>query len=638
MGEGPGSRRRGSRRGRLLAVLVLGFAGGLVLEPALDLLWPLPDLEGGAGFSPVIRARGGETLRVLTNRDGERCFPLPVGEAGPWLPRALLAAEDRRFYEHSGVDFLALCRAAGQFLLAGRVVSGASTLTMQCVRLLEPRPRTLLSKFLEILRARQLERRLDKKRILRLYLERAPLGGLCRGFEAAARYWFGKPTGRLGPAEAATLVGMLPAPTRRRPTRRPDLCRKARNRVLLRMVEQGFLDEERGRRLRAAPLGARPHPWPFRAPFFCDRVVVSRSRLEGELRTSLDLPLQERCEEWLARNAPPVDGAALLVLERRSGAVRVWIGGPDWRRSKLDVLVRPRMVGSTLKPFLFALARRELLAGGSSPVVDLPGRFGNWEPSNFDDRHAGRLPADRALRLSRNLPAVRLCRALGLRRFVGLLEAEGLRLPRPGPGLDLVLGTASWSPRDLAEAWRRFADPKALPDLPWAHRKAVLRALLRRGGTLPSACLALKTGTSSWRRDSWCVGVTRAHVLVAWFGRLSGAPAPFLVGAGPAAAFCRAAAAMLPELRAGLPLFRDGGGPPAEERLSGLGDRGRDGGGPGGRGGRSTMTTGIPEAEQEAGEHEEEGKAESQYGAPGEGPGAVPLRFEDLTLDDLGGS
>jgi penicillin-binding protein 1C len=540
---GPAQRAVDGVFGLVLSLILLGVA-----ERAADARWPFPvERLSGGEESLRILAADGTVLRVGPTTAGERRIRIPLGRSGPHLVDALVAGEDKRFRVHAGVDPLAIVRAAASNLGRGRVVSGASTLTMQVVRLVEPRPRTLLSKLIEIFRARQLERSVTKDRILEAYLNLAPFGGTLRGAEAAALHWFGKHASDLTPAEAAMLVAMLPAPTRRAPDRRPDRLRGARNRVLERMLDVGSLEADPCRRAEHLPLGARRHGWPFLAPHHCDALASRAPDGGGTLRTSVDLALQRRVENVVrATDDAGVDGVAVVIVDRDSGNVRALIGSREYRRRPLDASRCRRAAGSTLKPFLFVVALESGVIGPDSLVEDRRTAFGDYEPVNFTRDHAGSMHAADALIASRNVPAVHLLEAVGVDRYRDLLRRAGL--PARGRfGLDAALGTLCVSPLELARAYAALFRPGAVAGVSDRTRQQLLRALGRHSPApeiVTPAVLAWKTGTSSGRRDAWCVGVTAESVVVVWLGNLDGRGAPDLVGGRSAAAVLAAVVAV----------------------------------------------------------------------------------------------
>ncbi len=523
------------RLGRRLAFVAL-FAClvGLAAEQLLDQVWPYPLVRLRAlEISTVVEAGDGTWLRVVPTDRGERALPLRWNEAPALLRTAILASEDERFLDHGGVDWQALARATIGNLQAGRVVSGASTLTMQLVRIVEPRPRTFVVKFVEVLRARQLERVLDKVAIADAWLQQVPMGGTLRGFAAAARYWFGRPVQELTPAEIAALVVMVPAPSARSPLRHPELLRQRRDALLLRLAELGCLDEAIAAQARRQPLGMRAHAWPWLAPQLAQLAVAELGGARPlRCPTAADLGMEQRIRGVLRDQDLPGDAVAVVVLDRDSAAVKALVGGRD-ANVPLDATQRRRCLGSTLKPFLYALARECGACSEHGLIDDTPLVVGDWQPSNFQRGHAGRLAAADALATSNNIAAVRCLQRTGAEAFRTLLAGLGLPPGAAGEDLTAALGTGAASPLELARAWHRFL---AMPQTVGLSRGSVdwtLRALQRlplvngeRGGSM-----AWKSGTSSGRRDAWCVGVADRHIVVVWAGNRDGRGAADLVGA-----------------------------------------------------------------------------------------------------------
>lgn len=547
-------KRRFVRLRRVVSIVALVFVFGFFAERALDLVWSFPiERLVGDTSSTLVLARGGEELRI-TAVDGERFLPMPLEEYSPWIVAAVVAAEDQRFREHSGVDWVAVLRAAISNLTACRVVSGASTLSMQLVRIAEPRPRRFTSKLIEAIRVRQLERRLSKDELLAAYLDHAPLGSGARGFEAAARLWFGISAKQVDALQAATLVAMLPAPSKRAPDRNPVLLRAARNRVLDRMAKAGAIHEITARELCERALEARRFDWPFFAPHFVDTTLRAARPGEvgsqrGELRTTLDFDLQRRVEAIVHASQAPGDGIAVVVLDRADGSVRASVGGRDWFESKIDAVNRKREVGSSLKPFLYAIAISCGAAGRDTLLPDSESEFAGFEPRNFDLNHKGTIRLKDALLESRNVPAVALLERIGAERYRAGLSGLGLHLSAKRSTLDSALGTVSYTPHQLAEAWRRFADPNREIARMDPRARGEVVSMLSEGHRLPGLVddegIAWKTGTSSGRRDAWTAGVTPHHAIAVWVGNLRGTPDERFVGVRVAAPlFARIASAI----------------------------------------------------------------------------------------------
>lgn len=535
--------RRWARR--VLIGLLLAWAG----ERVGDLVDPYPiHLLDRFDESRQVYAADGTLLRMVPTEEGERRIHLPLAAFSPHVKAAVTAAEDRRFGEHSGVDPLAVVRAGYRSVVRGRIVSGASTLHMQLARIVEPHGRNLTGKLLEMRRARQLARRLSDDAVLEAYLNLAPFANNIRGFPAASLHWFGKSAVDLAPEEAATLAAMLPAPSRRRPGVHSDELLGSRNRILDAMRARGAIDAADWRRARKTKLTAKRHAWPWRAPHLCDLILKTDERIRVE--TDVDPELQAYFQKLVRDQRPAgVDGVAMVVLDRSSGGLVSLVGSRSWRKSQLNAATSRRSAGSTLKPFIYALAVELGVTGPDALVPDTPLNIAGYDPENFDRTWSGAVRTAEALRTSRNAPAVRMLRAVGASRFRELLRSLGID---PGPHvlhLDAALGTIAVSPLQLARAYLAFASPDAvIPGTSPDVRQRVLDLLKATSpdpSQVPDGAVAWKTGTSSGRRDAWCAGVTDRHVIVVWLGNLHGNAAPDLVGSRAAAGLLASAVATL---------------------------------------------------------------------------------------------
>ncbi len=513
---------------RLVVVGVVGAAvawGGYRL---LDLVYPLPaSALAPPEASPVTTAADGTPMHVGLTSRGERRLEVPLAEMSRWIPAAVVASEDRRFYDHVGVDPRAFARAVWVGVTGSAPRQGASTITMQLARIVAPSARDVGGKLAQSFRALQLEERLSKDEILERYLNLVPLGGNLRGVGAASHAWFGRRPADLGPAEAALLASVLPAPGRFDPRRDPEGARARRDRVLGRMRATGALDEAAFAAATAAPLGLDPHAFPDVAPHAWSRAGAGRTCVMPTLQTAV---------EAIAARAEGVDGIGIVALDVATGGVQVLVGGraPDART--LDATSRPRSAGSTLKPFLWALAYDEGLAAPGTRLLDLPWTSPEWAPEDFDRTPRGPVAAAEALSASLNLPAVRLAAGLPPGRFPAALRGLGfahVRDASAGPAIDLALGTDDVTALELAAAYAALVRGDA-PGLSRGACGLVLEALSdparARTAGAPAQGVAWKTGTSSRRRDAWAVGATRRVVAVVWRGRLDGGSDPRLVG------------------------------------------------------------------------------------------------------------
>ncbi|MEH0072094.1 transglycosylase domain-containing protein [Pannonibacter sp. Pt2-lr] len=330
--------------------MILAAAGAGALRVALDVAAvPSAREYDDLSVSRTVLDRNGDLLRAFTASDERWRLPVDVTAVDPLYIKMLIAFEDRRFRDHGGVDPLALMRSLGQMLMAGRIISGGSTLTMQTARLArEADTRSLSGKYQQMVAALAMERDLSKDEILRLYLLRAPFGGNLEGVRAASLVWFGKEPRRLTPAEAALLVALPQAPEARRPDRSPKAARVARDRVLDRAVEAGVLDEEEAAAAKGEAVPSVRRAMPMIAPHLT-RQVVSANPQALEQRLTLDRNLQQSLEALLAskvRGGNSRLSAAALVADHTTGEILAWVGSPgleeESRQGHVDMVTAVR--------------------------------------------------------------------------------------------------------------------------------------------------------------------------------------------------------------------------------------------------------------------------------------------------------
>jgi penicillin-binding protein 1C len=514
---------------RGLAAVLLSALLLALLAVALDRAFP-PNLSRLQAVGTEVVDRQGRTVALLPAPGGVWRFATTADEVSPAFLDLLIATEDRHFWHHPGVNPLALARALFQDVRAGRIVSGGSTLTMQAARLLEPRPRTVPGKLFEIARALQLEAHFSKREILGIWLTLAPYGGNLEGVRAGALAWFGTSPRLLEPAQAALLVAIPRRPEALRPDRHADRARRLRDRILL---AHGIGD--------APDVPTHREKLPRHAP-----QAVARFAGPARVATTLDLPLQQAVERLAAErlaDLPERASLALLIADASSREIRAVASGGGF----LDLTRAVRSPGSALKPFIYALAFQDGLAGPETVLDDTPRRFGRYAPEDFDRGFAGEVTAADALRRSLNLPAVALLDRVGPMRFAAVLQDAGakLRLP-PGadPSLPLALGGAGITLRQAASLYaalatdgtaaplllrpedrlpaRPFLDPRAAAAVAGVLTEPFPDTL--RGG------VAWKTGTSWGGRDAWALGFDAHHVAAVWIGRPDGTPLPGATG------------------------------------------------------------------------------------------------------------
>ena len=522
------------------------------------------DLAAARDGSTIVVDRDGRLLRAFTLADGRWRLPTNARNVDPRYLQMLLAYEDERFHAHDGVDWRAALRAGAQFVWHGRVVSGASTLTMQVARLIEPRDeRTPAAKLRQIARAWQIEAALDKPGTLDRYLTLAPFGGNIEGVRAASLAYFGKEPRKLTIGEAALLVALPQSPEARRPDRFPEAALVARARVLERVAAKGIITPEEAAQARRESVPSLRRPFPMLAAHAAEEAVAADPQAHV-LKLSIDARLQTRLEELAleaARKLGPKLSLALVVLDNASGEVRARIGGPDYfdaaRGGALDMSRAQRSPGSALKPFIYALAFEDGLAHPETMLFDRPARYGAYAPENFDLGYQGNVTARQALQMSLNLPAIELLADVGPASFLARLHGAGANIALgkdAPPGLAIGLGGLGISLTDLARLYAGIArggeapalierldgvapsvGPRRVTDAVAAFYVAdILRGVAPPANSL-SGRIAFKTGTSYGYRDALAIGFDRATTIAVWVGRPDNAPVPGLIGREAAA-------------------------------------------------------------------------------------------------------
>jgi penicillin-binding protein 1C len=584
-------RRRGLRLGLVGLLLALGLPWLCLAVAACFTALPAALSDGGTRATTLVLDRDGRLLREVTVGRGAVNNSIRLTELSPWVVPALLAAEDARFYRHPGVDPLAVARALGQWALERRVVSGASTLTQQLARTLEPRPRSVPGKLREMAQALRIEASLSKVAILEQYLSRVEFGPGLIGIEAASQHYFQKPARSLDLSEAAALVSLPRGPSLYDPRKRPQLLERRRLRVLERMARLGFVDAVELSRAELTPVRVHAARRAQGALHLSFALAQRYSSLEGErtraVRTSLSAELQQQAERVAAKALPMLeahdgDAVSLVVIDNESGDVLAYVGSPNYfATEKLganDGVAAKRQPGSALKPFVYAAAMEHLGHGPATLLEDLPRAYavagGTFTPQNYDHRFRGPVSLRQALASSLNLPALAVTSQLGPPRLLALLHRLGFAsLDRDAEhyGVGLALGDGEVTLLELTTAYAALArGGEQLPArlvlahtragqaetyLPVMARKRVLRpeiaALVtdmlsddaaRAAGFGRDSVLefpfpvAAKTGTSKGFRDNWAVGFTREVTVGVWVGNFDGSPlrdASGLTVAGP---------------------------------------------------------------------------------------------------------
>jgi penicillin-binding protein 1C len=550
---------------RALKVLLGGFILLLAISAIVFVLvwhlrpFPMERLQQWPA-SPVVLDAKGKWLFGVVGPDEQWRYPAPLSEISPWLIQATIAAEDQRFYHHPGVDPCALLRALGQNLLAGRILSGASTLDMQLCRMMDNRSRTLRVKVIEGFRALQLDRLMTKDEILETYLNVAPYGGNLRGVEAASRKYFGKRAGDLSLAEAALIAGLPQSPSRYYPDRHLQAALKRQQVVLRSMFDGGIITAQQLQEAQSSPVPICRSPRPRYATHVCN-LALSRRPSGG--RTTIDLDIQEQVEKLAHRHLaglPDNTELAVVVIDVTESAIVAMLGSGDPSDpvdGQVNGVLAKRSPGSALKPFVYAAAFEAGRLNGQSLVYDVPIVRGAWSPSNFDKTYSQEVTAAEALRRSLNVPAILIAEGVGLARCCGILEAAGVSLPPDAEkrgGLALAVGGIEVTLLDLTNAYatlarcgvrrqpRLFIDESSgaaqvLKPQVCASISDILSSRHRQPGAVEGVSVGdvpwfmWKTGTSSGRRDAWAVGHNYRYAIGVWSGRFRGTGRAEYIGA-----------------------------------------------------------------------------------------------------------
>ena len=500
--------------------------------------------------------RNGDLLRAYQVDNGRWRLNADVTSVDPDYIRMLVAYEDKRFYSHSGVDLIALGRAISQAIRYRRMVSGASTLTMQTARLLEESGTgKWQGKLRQARLALALERTLNKAEILNLYLQRAPFGGNLEGVRAASLAYFGKEPRRLTPAQSALLVALPQAPESRRPDRSPDAAHQARDRVLARLHDAGVIDAETAQTATTERPAIGRRDFPLLAPHLSDRLI--RGTTHNRIETNIDRLLQRSLEQLAHQAVRPLDGhlsIAIVVADHQSGEVLASVGSPDFandaREGFVDMTRALRSPGSTLKPLVYGLGFDRGMIHPETLIDDRPQSFGTYAPVNFDGQFRGQLRVREALQHSLNLPVVSLLDQIGPANLSAALRKAGVQADVPGdqPGLAIALGGLGLSLHDLVQLYAGLAQggrSVGLRELANALPSKATRIISPKSawyvtdilsGIAPPISartkeIAYKTGTSYGHRDTLAVGFDGKHVIGVWMGRPDGTPVPGAFGA-----------------------------------------------------------------------------------------------------------
>ena len=568
--------------------------------------FPLPKARLHPPVSQIVLDRNGEWLRAFLADDG--MWRIAVSKEGaavesdtqlPQVPenrepraeshflhQAILTSEDKWFYYHYGINPVSIATAFYDNLKAGEVVRGGSTITMQLARLMEPKARTLPNKLIEMFRALQLEHTYSKSEILTFYFSMLPYGGNIVGTAAASRFYFNKPQHALSLGEAALLAVIPNAPERLRPDRFPENARKARQKVLNRLLARRHISEQQWQEAVQEPIPHKRHPLPFKAPHLSRLLVKhAKSTANGRIYTTIDAKVQETAARILReyldaarkhslRGSHSTSTGSIIVMDTQNRHVLAMVGSHDFfdRRAfgQINGTLAPRSPGSALKPFVYALAMEEGLMTPETLFFDVPVTYAGYEPVNYDGKYNGYVTARQALARSLNVPAVNLNARLKNVSLHAFLKQAGISTLAPAQkyGLSMVLGGCEVNLLELTTLYAGLAnmgefgtyqltkDSEGGFDKWMPSNQEPSKRLLRKETSFiitemlthsqlptntvknPEAFertmnlpkIAWKTGTSYGHRDAWCIGYSPKLTIGVWLGNFDGKGAPMLSG------------------------------------------------------------------------------------------------------------
>jgi penicillin-binding protein 1A len=518
----------------------------------------------------------GTNGRLLTTRGDFAGAMLPLKELPPYLPKAFIAIEDRRFYEHRGVDPFGIGRAMVANVLHRGLSQGGSTITQQLAKnLFLTQDRTFTRKIQELVLAFWLERKFSKVQILELYLNRVYFGAGAYGVEAAAQRYFGKSARQVTLAEAATLAGLVKSPSRLAPTRNPDGAERRAQTVLLAMADSGFITENAVKVAMAQPARVVPQAGASSVNYVADWImdvlddIVGRVEEDIVIETSIDPALQAIAEKALVEELAQKGGKfgvtqGAVVTMTPDGTVRALVGGRDYAESQFNRAVSAkRQPGSAFKPFVYLTA----IERGLTPETlreDKPIAVKGWKPENYTREYFGQVSLTQALAMSLNTVSVRLTLEFGPTAVAKTAYRLGIA-SKLEPNASIALGTSEVSVIELVNAYASFANgghaatphvvervrttdgrvlyrraPDSLGRVIDEHYVAMMNQMMRetllsgtaRKADLPGWPAAGKTGTSQDFRDAWFIGYTAQYVTGVWLGNDDGSPTHKTTGSG----------------------------------------------------------------------------------------------------------
>ena len=530
---------------------------------SLNLLFPL---KVNVPFSQIILAEDGSVLHASLSADDKWRMKTELNEIVPQLKEAFIYKEDKYFYYHAGFNPLAIVRAFTNNIISIKKTSGASTITMQVVRLLEPRKRNYASKLIEIFRASQLEWHYSKDEILQLYINLVPYSGNIEGVKSASILYFGRLPNHLSLAQITVLTIIPNRPTSLQLGKKNDLIKQERNKWLLSFRTACIFPNEDIESALIEPLEARRIRAPKEIPHLSVRLQKKYPELDI-IKTCIKKPVQLKLEQisynYIQRiKNKHINNAAVIILNNQTRAIEAYMGSPDFNDAEhsgqVDGIKALRSPGSTLKPFVYAMGFDEGLITPKSILADVPTDFDGYAPENFDKKFNGNITIEKSLSYSLNIPAVKMLEKLTVQKFTEELKKAGFKKINNQEnqlGLSLILGGCGVTLEELTKSFTSFANEGSLFEYKYTVSEStkkitelmspmaaymitdILTQVTRPDlpnnykNTYRVPQIAWKTGTSYGRRDAWSIGYNKKYTIGVWVGNFSGEGVPELTGA-----------------------------------------------------------------------------------------------------------
>lgn len=530
---------------------------------ALNLIFPL---EVNVSYSTVVTAGDGTVMHAFLSEDEKWRMKTTLEEINPVLLQAMIGKEDKYFYHHPGINPFAIARAAFNNIKEGRETSGASTITMQVARLLQPKKRTYTSKAKEMFRAVQLELMFSKKEILELYLNLVPYGGNIEGVKAASLLYFGCDVKMISPAQAVTLAVIPNRPRSLVTSSGNQKLIAARNKWINRLAEEGSIEKKLLADALNEPVEIRRKNAPKKLEHLSIR-LKSKFNRSPVIHTAIDKNIQSKTESFVFSYTKRlqrinIHNAAVIVVENKSGEVKAYCGSNSFydavHHGQVDGVRALRSPGSTLKPLLYAAAADKGIITPKTVLEDVPVNFAGYAPQNYNEKYSGKVTAEKALAFSLNVPAVGLLDEISVDTFILVMKKAGfsaLEGKENRFGLSLILGGCGVRLEELAAMYATFANGGMYKALQLIHEKnpgSSKRIMSQSAAFMITEMLtqpvrpdlpnnfqssmnvpkiAWKTGTSYGRRDAWSIGFNKKYTVAVWVGNFDGTGIAELTGA-----------------------------------------------------------------------------------------------------------